>query len=205
MNRFTNPPSENPPSQQEMSFSGVSELSSNVQDNAQESEVQEHKPIPIPSHARQYRAIGLIEAKYERSEEQLTKGTLITSTDKNIDAVVLGRLISLFKKRIDLEKQHLWVVYPRTNQDSEDLHVQIVGIWEPQTFKKDAQINNESDLTENEDHLKPGYFSIRGEVVFASQETETIIVKIRQSAKKDEERPKFFKIKIDSPSNLIFN
>jgi hypothetical protein len=109
MNRFTNPPSENPPSQQEMSFSGVSELSSNVQDNAQESEVQEHKPIPIPSHARQYRAIGLIKAKYERSEEQLTKGTLITSTDKNIDAVVLGRLISLFKKRIDLEKLEEYV------------------------------------------------------------------------------------------------
>lgn len=54
----------------------------------------------------------------------------------------------------------------------------------------------EPSLAENTDCLKPGYFSIRGEVVFANQETETVIVKIKQSAKKEGERPKFFKVKL---------
>ena len=37
------------------------------------------QPIPPPSHPRQYRAIGLIKARYEKSEEQLTQGYLITA------------------------------------------------------------------------------------------------------------------------------
>ncbi len=191
MNRPVNPSSDNPPVQE----TKISHLTTVPYDLHQKVEIQ-YLPIPGPSHARQYRAIGLVEAQYKRSEEQLTKGTLVTSSNSEIDSVILGRLISLLKKHLDLEKQHLWVVYPRTKQENDDLHVQIVGVWEPQTLKKEQLPIIEPSLVENSDYLEPGYFSIRGEVVFANQETETVIVKIKQSAKKEGERPKFFKVKL---------
>ncbi len=180
-----NPPLENTPPNSVFATSDVQE----------KAEIQ-HLPIPSPSHARQYRAIGLIEARYERSEDFLIKGTLITASQNKIDSVVLGRLISLLKKHIEMEKQHLWVVYPRTKQENDDLHVQIVGIWEPETLKKGNHKAIEGDVEEDSDYLSPGYFSIRGEVVFSCQQTEMVIVKIRQSAKKEGEKPKFFKIKL---------
>ena len=70
-------------------------------------------PISPPDMAKQYRAIGLLRGKYVPSEE-IERGTLITSDGSIIDAVVLGKLLGLLKARIDLEKEHLWVVYPRT-------------------------------------------------------------------------------------------
>ena len=149
-------------------------------------------PIPPPSDPKQYRAIGLIEGQYKRSEDQLTKGHLITN-EGIIEAVLLGRIISLIKNHLDLEKPHLWVVYPRTRQQDDCLHVQIVGVWEPATLEAGSE---DSQPDRNSPATKHGYFSIRGEVIFYSEETETAIVKIKQSGKKDAEKPKFFKIKL---------
>ena len=70
-------------------------------------------PIPPSDKPKQYRAIGLLQGKYVPGEE-IERGTLIASDGTNIDAVVLGKLLGLLKSRIDLEKEHLWVVYPRT-------------------------------------------------------------------------------------------
>lgn len=91
-------------------------------------------PIPPASEPKQFRAIGLIQAKYEPSEESFTRGFLKTDDGQAIDAVLLGRVMSLVKKHIDLEQSHLWVVYPRTREKQEELHVQIVGVWEPETL-----------------------------------------------------------------------
>jgi hypothetical protein len=91
----------------------------------------------------QYRAIGLVKGVYKPSEEQLNRGDIVTDDGTTIDAVLLGRVTSLIKKHIDLESSHLWVVYPRTRQPAEEgdeeplssaLHLQIVGIWEPETL-----------------------------------------------------------------------
>lgn len=149
-------------------------------------------PISPPSHPRQYRAIGLIRGIYEPSSEQMTRGTLATSEGTRIDAVLLGRLISLVKNHIDLSQEHLWVVYPRTRQSNDHLHIQIVGIWEPETLDKDG----EAAVGDSADVARDGFFSIRGEVVYASTEKEVAIVKIRQSPKKEADRTKFFKIKL---------
>ncbi|MEL6930227.1 MAG: hypothetical protein AAFO95_16550, partial [Cyanobacteria bacterium J06600_6] len=65
------------------------------------------QPIPPPSHPRQYRAIGLIQAKYQQSAEQMTQGTLITTDGAEIEAVLLGRIISLIKNHLDLAQEHL--------------------------------------------------------------------------------------------------
>ena len=149
------------------------------------------QPIPPPSHPRQYRAIGLIRAKYQQSAEQMTQGTLLTTDGVKIEAVLLGRIISLIKNHLDLEQEHLWVVYPRTKMQEDSLHAQIVGVWEPETLSQDADEQQASG--EEVDH---GYFSIRGEVIFYSLEEEVIIVKIKQFPRKEGEKPKFFKLKL---------
>jgi hypothetical protein len=94
------------------------------------------QPIPPASEPMQYRAIGLIRGKYEPSEEQFTRGNLTTDDGTLIGAVLLGRVMSLVKKHLNLEESHLWVVYPRTRNNSDDLHVQIVGVWEPEKLNK---------------------------------------------------------------------
>ncbi len=172
-----------------------STMSNQSPDSIPNSEVQStperKQPIPPPSHPRQYRAIGLVRAKYQRSDEQMTQGTLLTSDGAEIEAVLLGRIISLIKNHLDLEQEHLWVVYPRTKAKDDRLHVQIVGVWEPETLNQDEEIDEAASA--EADH---GYFSIRGEVIFYSLEEKTIIIKIKQFPRKEGDKPKFFKLKL---------
>jgi hypothetical protein len=163
-------------------------------------------PIPPPSHPKQYRAIGLIYGQYQHAEGKIRQGTLLTEEGTAIDAVLLGRLMSLLKKHLDLAQPHLWVVYPRTRQEDDCLHVQIAGVWEPETLKPE-QLGQ--DILSSVP-LESGYFSIRGEVIYASQEQERVIVKIRQSPKQEYQKPKFFKLKLqgtlpDKPVNRFWD
>ena len=161
-------------------------------------------PIPPPSHPRQYRAIGLIQGQYRHSADKITRGKLTQADGTTIEAVILGKMISLFKKHIDLEKPHLWVVYPRIRQTNDQLHLQIAGVWEPETLDKNAATQKDSFMASPQDSestaatipIKSGYFSIRGEVVYSSRERNTVIVKIRQSPKHPTEKPKFFKLSL---------
>jgi hypothetical protein len=108
---------------------------------AVETDGPRYQPIAPPSEPMQYRAIGLVRGTYAPAEaEQLNRGNLTTDDGCVIDSVLLGRVTSLVKKHLDLEASHLWVVYPRTRrdtdpgQDEQDLHLQIVGVWEPETL-----------------------------------------------------------------------
>jgi len=83
-------------------------------------------PISPPDKPKQYRAIGLLKGKYVPSEE-IERGTLVTSDGSIIDAVVLGRLLGLLKARIDLEQEHLWVVYPRTRSKAPEKSLEESG------------------------------------------------------------------------------
>jgi hypothetical protein len=175
-------------------------------------EVQRQQPIPPPSEPMQYRAIGLVKGKYMPSAEQLTRGTLLATDGTLIDAVLLGRVMSLVKNHLNLDQSHLWVVYPRSRQEDGNLHVQIVGVWEPEklnqaTSTEVSAIEEDSSQPEASDSsevsepegltvLKNGYFSIRGEVIYQSREEEQVIVKIRQSPRKETEKIKFFKLKL---------
>mgnify|MGYP006266932835 CR=1 FL=1 len=177
--------------------------------------VQERQqPIPPPSNLRQYRAIGLVRGQYQPSEGQLTRGVLLTLDGAALDAVLLGRVISLVKKHLDLQRSHLWVVYPRTRKENDDLHVQIVGVWEPETLSRTelppSEFLGEATTSQPEDQIQDGYFSVRGEVIYYSQEQEMVIVKIRQSPKKELEKPKFFNLKLkgnlpDQPVNHFWD
>lgn len=177
--------------------------------------VMRQHPIPPPSEPRQYRAVGLVRGRYTQSEEQFTRGMLIAADGTAIDAVLLGRVMSLVKNHLDLEQEHLWVVYPRTRQEDGNLHAQIMGVWEPETLKKPAEPS--SDEEENQDtaeidssgdasaasvppsepDVEDGYFSIRGEVIYQSQDAEKyVIVKIKQAPRKNDDKMKFFKLKL---------
>lgn len=162
-------------------------------------------PISLPSERMQYRAIGLLKGKYVASEEQFNRGDIAVADGTLIDAVLLGRVTSLIKKHIDLEKDHLWVVYPRTlykDKDGEEgsdsdekipaLHVQIVGVWEPETLNPetvDAEDENRPLSTEEaEDQCDK--FSVRGEVAKYSEEDNEILINIVQKSKSETAKPK---------------
>ncbi len=103
-----------------------------------------HCPIPPPSEPKQYRAIGLVRGRYVATEEQFTRGEMTTSDGTAVEAVLLGRVMSLVKNHLDLNEEHLWVVYPRTREIEQDLHLQIVGVWEPEKLQKVDEADGEA-------------------------------------------------------------
>ncbi len=177
-------------------------------------DIQRQQPIPPPSEPMQYRAIGLIRGQYMPSAEQLTRGTLLAADGTLIDAVLLGRVMSLVKNHLSLDQSHLWVVYPRSRQEDGNLHVQIVCVWEPEKLHQtpsterpdpekvqenpEGEGETSSELSEPEASpvLNDGYFSIRGEVIYQSREEEQVVVKIKQSPRRESEKIKFFKLKL---------
>jgi hypothetical protein len=179
-------------------------------------EAYRYQPIAPPSEPMQYRAIGLVRGTYEPSEaDQLNRGNLTTEDGHVIDSVLLGRITSLVKKHIDLSASHLWVVYPRTRReldnDDQDLHLQIVGVWEPETLGLPGEAPSTDDDEADDDKVaedkaadKPdlsdlppvddNFFSIRGEVVKYTPEDQCIAVKILQAAKRSPGTAKPFKL-----------
>lgn len=152
----------------------------------------------------QYRAIGLVRGRYLPSEEQFNRGELLTDDGAKIDAVLLGRVTSLVKKHLDPEADHLWVVYPRTREKEDLLHLQIVGVWEPEslqaTDEDTAAAEAASGLKRPTLHApqpRKNYFSIRGEIVYYSDEEKKAIVKIQQAAKRQDESGKAFKLNLE--------
>ncbi len=177
-------------------------------------------PIPPASEPLQYRAIGLILGKYLPSAEEFNQGTLLTDDGAIVDAVILGRIMSLIKNHIEVDKSHLWVVYPRIRKEDNKLHAQIMGVWDPQLVIK--PLNSEADVepTTESPKVEPetiptidnlgiptNYFSIRGEVIFQSRDTKEIFVKIRQAPKKKSEEERYFKIRLvgDLPHKMVGN
>ncbi|WP_138498181.1 hypothetical protein [Nostoc sp. PA-18-2419] len=180
--------------------------------------VNRQQPIPPPSEPMQYRAIGLVRGRYHASSEQFTQGTLLTTDSVELNAVLLGRIMSLVKNHLDLEKEHLWVVYPRTRQENDTLHIQIVGVWEPENLAKNSINEDEPDselqevetlddgLPEDSElnqiavipssEIADGGFSVRGEVVYQSFDAKSLVVKIKQAPRKSTDKPKYFKLKL---------
>ncbi len=175
-------------------------------------------PIPPASEPLQYRAIGLILGKYIPSSEEFNQGMLLADDGTEIDAVILGRIMSLIKNHLDLEKSHLWVVYPRIRKEDNKLHAQIMGVWDPKltiepldTAETDPSIAPDPSApaipTIETLEIPDSYFSIRGEVIYQSRETKEIFVKIRQAPKKKTEEERYFKIRLvgDLPQKLVGN
>ena len=147
-------------------------------------------PIPPVTEPLQYRAIGVVRGVYKAKEDdQLTRGMLIDAEGNELETVVLGRVLTLMKRHLAMDEAHLWVVYPRC-RESEHLHLQIAGIWEPSTLSPD-QAGAEDRLEEGDD-----FFSVRGELIYTKPETGELVVKIRQQPRADGCRPLPFKIQV---------
>jgi hypothetical protein len=166
-------------------------------------ELSGNMPIPSASEPLQYRAIGLVRGKYLPAAEEFTRGSVLADDGVLIDAVLLGRIMSLAKKHLDLDKSHLWVVYPRIRKDDGKLHVQVMGIWDPQLLVPEG--SPEGTLSALE--LPDNYFSVRGEVIFQARDKKEIFVKIRQAAKKKDEEDRHFKLRLigDFPQKMVGN
>ena len=172
--------------------------------------MQNH-PIPSVTDPLQYRAIGLVRGIYRpQDEDTFTRGALIDSKGNEIDSVVLGRVITLIRNHVPLEKPHLWVVYPRC-RNNKNLHLQITGIWEPSTLKKNlvesGGVNEDSSFKIDSDDLLEGddYFSIRGELIFTKPEEKEVVIKIRQKPRNQQKKSLPFKVflKGEIPINYL--
>lgn len=140
--------------------------------------------------------------------------------------------MSLVKKHINLEESHLWVVYPRTREKDLELHMQIVGVWEPEKLNRSTALTEDDDAEEADTEadaevdtdveeveasetevadaapepsatdaevasagdLDDRYFSVRGEVVYQSEEEQRLLVKIRRAPKQGSTQAKAFKV-----------
>ena len=147
-------------------------------------------PIPPVTEPLQYRAIGVVRGVYTpHDEEQLTRGFLTDSDGTKLETVVLGRVLTLMRRHLSMDQPHLWVVYPRC-RESDHLHLQIAGIWEPSTLSPESADLDDS-LPEGDD-----YFSVRGELIFTKPETGELVIKVRQQPRADGSRPLPFKLQI---------
>ncbi|MBW3041513.1 hypothetical protein [Prochlorococcus marinus] len=164
--------------------------------------MQNH-PIPSVTDPLQYRAIGIVRGIYKpQDDETFTRGKIIDVKGNEIDSVVLGRVITLIRNHVSLEKPHLWVVYPRC-RNNQNLHLQITGIWEPSTLNKDVVVqeelsNESSSFKVDSDELSEGddYFSIRGELIFTNPEENEAVVKIRQKPRNQQKKVLPFKVNL---------
>ncbi len=161
-------------------------------------------PIPKVTNKLQYRAIGIINGKFMPNDsKKINKGYLTDKKGEKIETVVLGKALSLLKKHIDLKKNYFWVVYPK-NKNTQNLHLQVAGIWDPYKFN-DLQNNslktNFSKLLEELD-LKDNYFSVRGELVFVNTQKKEVVIKICSASKSPNFKNKNFKLVLKGELSL---
>ena len=93
------------------------------------------------------------------------------------------------EQQIEKSEAQLDLIESLVEETKLSLHVQIAGIWEPETLHPDAPAPTLEQ--------KPDYFSIQGEVVYQNKEAGWLMVKIIQfSARKPNEKPPYFNLKL---------
>ena len=149
------------------------------------------QPISPVTDPLQFRAIGLVKGIYRPDgPDSFTTGVIYATDNTQLEAVLLGRVIHLVKRYVDLDQPHLWVCYPRNrDKDQGRLHLQVMGIWEPSSLDRgdetspapllDPQMSEDAQDSENHEP-SDGYFSVRGELMFTNPQAEQLVVKIRQ-------------------------
>ena len=161
-------------------------------------------PIPKVTNRLQYRAIGIVNGKFMPiNGQQLNRGFLTDKEGEKIETVILGKALSLFKKYIDLKKSYFWVVYPK-NKNTQNLHLQVAGIWDPYQFNdfpNDSPKRDFSGLLKDL-NLKDNYFSVRGELVFVNTQKKEIVIKICSASKLKNLKNKNFKLTIKGELSL---
>ena len=164
-------------------------------------------PIQAVTDKLQFRAIGIIQGIYNpHDKEKLNRGFITDDQGNILDAVVLGKSLSLIKKHLNLDKNYFWIVYPR-NKNINNLHLQIAGIWDPYELnnfpKEDSNKQDPIKLLE-EMNLNDNYFSIRGELVYVNSKKKELVVKICTSAFSKKLKNNSFKLILEGEIPLEF-
>ena len=162
-------------------------------------------PIQKVTENLQNRAIGIVYGSYKpSSKESLNKGFITDQNNLALETVVLGKTLPLIKKYIDFNKKYFFIVYPRS-KNSENLHLQIAGIWDPFNFNKEQKdISQNSHEILNNFDLKDNYFSVRGKLIFVKVPEKEVIIKITPSNSINNKKKSFKLIlKAELPLNLI--
>ena len=89
--------------------------------------------------------------------------------------------------------------------------MQITGIWDPSTLKKELldseELNEDSVLKVDSDSLLEGddYFSIRGQLIFTKPEEKEVVIKIRQKPRNQQKTALPFKLNLkgEVPINYL--
>ena len=163
-------------------------------------------PIQEVTNKLQYRAIGIVKGNYKPNNvKQLNRGTLTDEEGKILETVILGKALALIKKYINLDKDYFWIVYPR-NKNTNNLHLQVAGIWDPHNLNQVDKIISEKDPNQllEEFNLKNNYFSIRGELVYVNTQKKEIIIKTCSSSHSKRSKYSTFKIIIEGDISLQF-
>ena len=163
-------------------------------------------PIQEVTNKLQYRAIGIVKGIYKpNNKDQLNRGTLTDKDGKIIDTVILGKALSLIKKYINLEKNYFWIVYPR-NKNTNNLHLQVAGIWDPYQLNQGDNSNLGKDPNEllEKFNLSSDYFSIRGELVYVNTQKKELVIKICSSPTSKRLKDTTFKIIVEGEISLQF-
>ena len=162
-------------------------------------------PIQEVTNKLQYRAIGIVKGIYKpNNKDQLNRGTLTDKEGKIINTVILGKALSLIKKYINLENNYFWIVYPR-NKSTNNLHLQVVGIWDPyQLNKVDNNFGKDPNEILEELNLSNNYFSIRGELVYVNTQKKEVVIKICSSPSSKRLKDPTFKIIVEGEISLQF-
>ena len=161
-------------------------------------------PIQKVTNNLQYRAIGIVNGVYNpHDKEQLNRGTLIYKKGQKIETVVLGKALSLIRKYVDLKKSYFWIVYPK-NKNTQNLHLQISGVWDPYELNEIENQNSKRNNLEvlEEFNLSDNYFSIRGELVYINTEKKEFIIKICSSNQSNKLKNNNFKLVIEGELSL---
>ncbi|SAY38759.1 hypothetical protein [Candidatus Synechococcus spongiarum] len=153
----------------------------------------------------QFRAIGLVRGIYRSDDpDSFTIGVIHAMDNTQLEAVLLGRVIHLVRRYVDLDQPHLWVCYPRNgDKDHDKLHLQVMGIWEPSLLDRTDEAPQDPRPSEDPQHshdieLSDGYFSVRGELMFTNPEAQQLVVRIRQQprGKTTHKRGRNFKLRL---------
>ena len=161
-------------------------------------------PIQKVTNKLQYRAIGIVNGIYTpHKNQELNRGILTDNQGKKVESVVLGKTLLLIKKYINLKKSHFWIVYPK-NKNTQNLHLQVAGIWDPYKFNNIENSSSKKNLQEllEDLNLTDNYFSIRGELVYVNTKKKEFVIKICSTSGSKKLKNNNFKLIIEGELSL---
>ncbi|MHC5930809.1 MAG: hypothetical protein ACYTXM_34255, partial [Nostoc sp.] len=131
-----------------------------------------NQPI-TPTDSLQYRAIGRLWGRYVPSDEQIYKGKIITVDGVILNAILQKRASKIVQAQLDLSKDYLWTVYPRTPLESNGirLEVSLISVRTPSEYTESVKA---------EFQLLADNFSVQGLVGYQDFEKGIVEVKIQR-------------------------